>query len=88
MNLSLALLTYTPLSGAMDRRRTDSINKRVPPIVKVVGFRVEGVAPSPAPHPTLLGDASDSVNHTSGSPNPVIIPPTFQVGLCFHAPSS
>lgn len=64
----------------MDRRRSDSINKNVPPIVKVVGFRVEGVAPSPSPHPTLLGDTSDNMHHTSGSPNPVIIPPTFLVG--------
>lgn len=70
----------------MDRRRSDSINKNVPPIVKVVGFRVEGVAPSPSPHPTLLGDASDTMHDTSGSPNPVIIPPTFLVGhRCPHA---
>ena len=63
----------------MDRRRSDSINKNAPPIVKVVGFRVEGVAPSPSPHPTLLADINDSMHHTSGSPNPVIIPPTFLV---------
>lgn len=63
----------------MDRRRSDSINKNAPPIVKVVGFRVEGVAPSPSPHPTLLADINDSIHHTSGSPNPVIIPPTFLV---------
>jgi hypothetical protein len=79
----------------MDRRRSDSINKNAPPIVKVVGFRVEGVAPSPSPHPTLLADINDSIHHTSGSPNPVIIPPTFLVrhlhcclALCLTCTSS
>ncbi|BDA49360.1 Translation initiation factor eIF-2B subunit delta at C-terminar half [Coccomyxa sp. Obi] len=72
----------------MGRRRSDSINKNAPPIVKVVGFRVEGVAPSPSPHPTLLGDASDTMHHTSGSPNPVIIPPTFLSESPLHAAAS
>ena len=49
------------------------------PILKVVGFHVEGVAPSPSVNPTLLSDAQEMGNHTSGSPNPVIIPPSFQV---------
>jgi hypothetical protein len=63
----------------MDRRRTESMTSGAPPIKKVVGFHVEGVAPSPAPHSSILGDISDAGNLISGSPNPVIIPPTFQV---------
>ncbi|KAK9814224.1 hypothetical protein WJX72_002536 [[Myrmecia] bisecta] len=49
------------------------------PAIKVVGFRVEGVAQSPIPHANVLSDSShEHVNATSGSPNPVIIPPSFQ----------
>lgn len=47
----------------------------MPPVKQVLGFHVEGASPSP-PGPGLLQNAV-----TAGSPTPVIIPPTFQVGL-------
>ena len=51
-------------------------NKTSPP-VKVVGFRVEGVAPSP--QETSLADAAGGASTAAGSPSPVIIPPNFAV---------
>ena len=51
------------------------------PAFKVVGFHVEGVPPSPD-HATLLQDALIS---GGGSPDPVIIPPSFQASLAFIA---
>ena len=56
------------------RRSTDS-NASQQPAVKVVGFHVEGVPPSPA-DPQLL---HDELQGGGGSPDPVIIPPSFQV---------
>ena len=44
------------------------------PALKVVGFHVEGASPSPRDSP-LLGEAPTNL---TGSPSPVIIPPTFQ----------
>ena len=54
------------------RKSTDSNASQ--PAFKVVGFHVEGVPPSPE-HGTLLQDALTS---GGGSPDPVIIPPSFQ----------
>jgi hypothetical protein len=51
-------------------------NKTSPP-VKVVGFRVEGVSPSP--QETSLADAAGGASTAAGSPSPVIIPPNFAV---------
>ena len=55
------------------RRSTDSNASQ--PAMKVVGFHVEGVPPSPA-QASLLQDA---LTEGGGSPDPVIIPPSFQV---------
>lgn len=55
------------------RKSTDSNASQ--PAFKIVGFHVEGVPPSPD-HGTLLQDALTS---GGGSPDPVIIPPSFQV---------
>ena len=61
-------------------RRSESSVSQTQPAIKVVGFRVEGAAPSPSPPSTLLADSQRADgNVTSGSPNPVIIPPSFQV---------
>ncbi len=46
------------------------------PAMQVVGFRVEGVAPSPDNHHFLN---MDNRPVGAGSPTPVIIPPSFQV---------
>lgn len=63
-------------------RRSESSVSQTQPAIKVVGFRVEGAAPSPSPPSTLLADSQRiEGNVISGSPNPVIIPPSFQVGL-------
>ena len=56
---------------------------RGPPIRQVVGFHVEGVAASPADsRQGLLSHAADPSAESGGarvssSPNPVLIPPTF-----------
>ena len=61
-------------------RRSESSVSQTQPAIKVVGFRVEGAAPSPSPASTLLADSQrNDGNVISGSPNPVIIPPSFQV---------
>lgn len=61
-------------------RRSESSVSQTQPAIKVVGFRVEGAAPSPSPPSTLLADSQRiEDNVISGSPNPVIIPPSFQV---------
>lgn len=60
------------------RKSTDSNAPQ--PALKVVGFRVEGVPPSPE-HGTLLQDALTS---GGGSPDPVIIPPSFQASQSLH----
>lgn len=58
---------------------------RGPPIRQVVGFHVEGVAASPADsRQGLLSLAADpaaeaGAARVSSSPNPVLIPPTFNV---------
>ncbi|DBB17099.1 TPA: hypothetical protein ACH3X3_014183 [Trebouxia sp. C0006] len=60
-------------------RRSESSVSQTQPAIKVVGFRVEGAAPSPSPASTLLADSQrNDGNVISGSPNPVIIPPSFQ----------
>lgn len=59
------------------RKSTDSNASQ--PAFKVVGFHVEGVPPSPD-HATLLQDALTS---GGGSPDPVIIPPSFQARHLF-----
>ncbi len=66
----------------MDRRRSsiDPNASQAPP-KKIVGFHVEGVAPSPVHHTGLLADHNLQGTQISGSPNPVIIPPSFQVGM-------
>ena len=67
----------------MDRLRRTSIDpsaSQAPP-KKIVGFHVEGVAPSPVPHAGLLSDSELQAGRISGSPNPVIIPPSFQVSI-------
>ena len=62
--------------------RSSSSVSQTQPAIKVVGFRVEGAAPSPSPPSTLLTDSQRlEGNVVSGSPNPVIIPPSFQVRL-------
>ncbi|CAK0784430.1 hypothetical protein CVIRNUC_007634 [Coccomyxa viridis] len=63
----------------MDRRRSsiDPNSSQAPP-KKIVGFHVEGVAPSPVHHTGLLADHNLQGTQISGSPNPVIIPPSFQ----------
>ena len=60
------------------RRSESSASSQPQPAKKVVGFHVEGLPQSPAPHNTLLADSQHATT-TSGSPNPVIIPPSFQV---------
>ena len=55
------------------RRSTDSTASQ--PALKVIGFRVEGVPPSPA----QAGLLHDALTAGGGSPDPVIIPPSFQV---------
>ena len=60
------------------RRSESSVSSQPQPAKKVVGFHVEGLPQSPAPHNTLLADSQHATT-TSGSPNPVIIPPSFQV---------
>ena len=66
-------------------RRSESSVSQTQPAIKVVGFRVEGAAPSPSPPSTLLADSQRIEGSViSGSPNPVIIPPSFQVGLSHH----
>ena len=64
----------------MDRRRArlDPAGSHAPS-KKIVGFHVEGVAPSPVHHTGFLSDSELQGGHISGSPNPVIIPPSFQV---------
>ena len=59
--------------------RRESTSTPIQPAVKVVGFHVEGVPQSPAQAPHLLQDLGG--NAVSPSPNPVIIPPAFQVRL-------
>eukprot|EP00891_Asterochloris_glomerata_P001719 jgi/Astpho2/1719/Aster-x1026 len=59
------------------RRSESSVSSQPQPAKKVVGFHVEGLPQSPAPHNTLLADSQHATT-TSGSPNPVIIPPSFQ----------
>ena len=56
-------------------KKQDS-TKTSPP-VKVVGFRVEGVSPSP--QDTSLADVAGGASTAAGSPSPVIIPPNFSV---------
>ena len=56
---------------ASNRRGGDSIAR---PALKVVGFRVEGVPPSPDQLHALTESTEGG-----GSPDPVIIPPSFQV---------
>lgn len=61
-------------------RRSESSVSQTQPAIKVVGFRVEGAAPSPSPASTWLADSQrNDGNVISGSPDPVIIPPSFQV---------
>lgn len=69
--------------AGMDRRRSsmDPGSNQAPP-KKIVGFHVEGVNPSPVHHSGLLADNELQGGHITGSPNPVIIPPSFQV--CGH----
>jgi translation initiation factor eIF-2B subunit delta len=57
-------------------RKTDGTNvpSKSPP-VKVVGFHVEGAAPSP--RDTALEEAIKLSKNAAGSPSPVIIPPAF-----------
>jgi hypothetical protein len=66
----------------MDRQRRASDQQtgvsHATPVLKVVGFHVEGVAASPA-QATLLDSNPTGMNSLVGSPNPVIIPPAFQV---------
>ena len=53
----------------------NSMGNNPTPRLKVVGFHVEGASSSPASN--LLQDAVQGSNNDS--PNPVIIPPSFQV---------
>ena len=73
---------HSRLLVLMDRRRSsiDPNSSQAPP-KKIVGFHVEGVAPSPVHHTGLLADHNLQGTQISGSPNPVIIPPSFQVGM-------
>jgi hypothetical protein len=57
-----------------DKRRSDGGSSNQP-AVQVVGFHVEGQTPSPRPGSILHEDKK----LISGSPVPVIIPPSFQV---------
>ena len=61
----------------MRRQSEASSASAIQPAIKVVGFHVEGVPQSPAQEPHLLQDLGG--NAVSPSPNPVIIPPSFQV---------
>lgn len=63
------------LHMASGRKSTDSNASQ--PAFKVVGFHVEGVPPSP----DQVGLLQDALNSGGGSPDPVIIPPSFQVTL-------
>lgn len=49
------------------------------PVLKVVGFHVEGVAASPAEGILMEVHHPSGLNSLVGSPDPVIIPPAFQV---------
>ena len=70
----------------MDPHRRASVSSELnvgpsmQPVTKVVGFRVEGAAQSPSPGPSLLNEATTGRPGT-GSPNPVLIPPAFQVQI-------
>ena len=61
----------------MDPGRSKKNVEKASPPVKVVGFHVEGAAPSPGREVTL-GEQPHGIK--SNSPSPVIIPPSFQVG--------
>lgn len=56
--------------------RRDSIGNNPTPRLKVIGFHVEGVSSSPAQPSHLLQEQVSS--GMSDTPNPVIIPPSFQ----------
>lgn len=56
--------------------RRDSIGNNPTPRLKVIGFHVEGVSSSPAQPSHLLQEQVSS--SMSDTPNPVIIPPSFQ----------
>ena len=69
-------------------RRSESSVSQTQPAIKVVGFRVEGAAPSPSPPSTLLADSQRAAaNVTSATPNPLLITPSFQVKYC-HNPEA
>ena len=55
----------------------NSIGNNPTPRLKVVGFHVEGASSSPAPASHLLQDMQGG-SSVSDTPNPVIIPPSFQ----------
>jgi hypothetical protein len=67
----------------MDRQRRHSDQQSAmlhpTPVLKVVGFHVEGVAASPAEGALIETHHPSGLNSLVGSPNPVIIPPAFQV---------
>ena len=59
------------------RRESMGERNNPTPLLKVVGFHVEGVSNSPAQASHLLQEQGSS--GMSDTPNPVIIPPSFQV---------
>eukprot|EP00884_Botryococcus_braunii_P018878 jgi/Botrbrau1/5674/Bobra.0071s0015.2 len=63
------------------RRHSDqqSTSAHPTPVLKVVGFHVEGVAASPAEGIMMEPHHPSGLNSLVGSPNPVIIPPAFQM---------
>ena len=70
--------------GRPDLRRVSATAAM--PATRHVGFRVEGVPPSPAQ--AILAGARETANTAAGSPTPVIIPPSFQVRVVPHTASA
>jgi hypothetical protein len=67
----------------MDRQRRHSdqmpVGPQPTPVLKVIGFHVEGVAASPLEGTMIETHHPSGINSLVGSPNPVIIPPAFTV---------